>query len=355
MNETNRDDTLLAHLAWMLSSRHEDIAVEALGFILRSEEARKVIEEVLKDGGTNVGPIAKFQTQVGEGKTRPDLVGFDRQDAECVLIEAKFWAGLTENQPNAYLKRLPPGKALLFVAPPSRVESLWSELRRLAGNGSLYAVCEKAAFKSVTTDNQKYLMLISWAHLLNRLEGAGDSHSRVGTQQLRGLAERVDAETEFPPLQPEELAPEIPRRLLGIRRLVDDATARAVDKGYASIDGLKVASQVYGYGRYLSLKGAGAWFGIGSDWWARGSYPDTPLWLHFWQWGDERYKAQWPKTCSALEPLGQKDPPECFGIDWSPQGHALLVPITLPIGVEYDVVLDAVVRRLGEIAGLINK
>ena len=147
MKDTNKDETLLAHLAWMLSSRHEDIAVEALGFILRSEAARKVIEEVLKDGGTNVGPIAKFQTQVGDGKTRPDLVGFDRQDSKCVLIEAKFWAGLTENQPNAYLERLDSGKALLFVAPPSRVESLWSELRRLAGNGSLHSVCEKADFK----------------------------------------------------------------------------------------------------------------------------------------------------------------------------------------------------------------
>ena len=199
MKDTNEGDTLLAHLAWMLSSHHEDIAVEALGFILKSEAARKVIEEVLKDGGANVGPIAKFQTQVGEGRTRPDLVGFDRQDDECVLIEAKFWAGLTENQPNAYLERLHPGKALLFVAPPSRGESLWSELRRLVGNGSLDSVCEKADFKSVTTDDRKHLMLISWAHLLDRLEGAGDSHSRVGTQQLRGLAERVDAETEFPP------------------------------------------------------------------------------------------------------------------------------------------------------------
>ena len=126
-------------------------------------------------------------------------------------------------------------------------------------------------------------MLISWTHLLDRLEVAGDSHSRVEAQQLRGLAERVDAETEFPPLQLEELAPEIPRRLLGIRRLVDDSTARVVAKGYASIGG-KVTPQVRGYGRYLRVANAIAWFGIDSDRWARGSYPDTPLWLHFEQW-----------------------------------------------------------------------
>ena len=348
MNDTNKDDTLLAHLAWMLSSRHEDIAVEALGFILKSEAARKVVEEVLKDGSANVGPIAKFQTQVGEGKTRPDLVGFDRQDDECVLIEAKFWAGLTENQPNAYLKRLHPSKALLFVAPPSRVESLWSELCRLVGNGSLHSVCKKANFKSVTTDDRKHLMLISWEYLLDRLEGVGDPYLRVEIQQLRGLVRRVDAESGFPPLRPEELSPEIPRRLLGLQRLINDATDRVVDAGYASIYKLRITPLARGYGRYLYLEDAGVWFGIGFDWWARDLYPDTPLWLHFGKWGGEENEAQWPKTYSALEPLGQKDPPECFY-----ENQDILVPIKLPQDVEYDRTLDDVVKRLQSVAGLI--
>ena len=49
-------------------------------------------------------------------------------------MEAKFWAGLTENQPNAYLARLPLDErpaVLLFVAPEARLETLWPELRRL--------------------------------------------------------------------------------------------------------------------------------------------------------------------------------------------------------------------------------
>ena len=36
MTETSEHDTLLAHLAGKLSDRHEDIAVEALGYIFRS-------------------------------------------------------------------------------------------------------------------------------------------------------------------------------------------------------------------------------------------------------------------------------------------------------------------------------
>ena len=348
MKDTNGGDTLLAHLAWMLSSRHEDIAVEALGFILKSEAARKVIEEVLKDGDADVGPIARFQTQVsGEGKTRPDLVGFDQQGKECVLIEAKFWAGLTENQPNAYLDRLPPGKVLLFVAPALRVGTLWSELSQLAGNDRLRLVSEEAYFKSATTEERKHLMLISWTHLLDHLEAAGDSRSKIEIQQLRGLAQREDDENGFPPLRPDELSPQIPRRLLSLKRLIKDATEQAVRDGHVSIGGLNVTPQERGYGRYLRVANAVAWFGIDSDRWARGSYRDTPLWLHFEQW---RVGSSFDQIRDALDQLMRKDPPECFD-----GGHEFFVPITLLVGVEYDVVLNAVVRRLGEIADLINE
>ena len=50
-----------------------------------------------------------------------------------------------------------------------------------------------------------------------------------------------------------------------------------------------------------------------------------------------------------LKPLEQKDPPECFDDD-----GALYVPIDLPVRVEYDAVLEAVVTRLQEVSDLIN-
>ncbi len=349
MEDTTGGETLLAHLAGKLSSRHEDIAVEALGYILRSKPAVGVLEAVLRDGDADIGRIASFRTQVGEGQTRPDLVGFDEQEGgECVLIEAKFWAGLTDNQPKGYLDRLDPGKALLFVAPESRLETLWSKLCCLAGvEGSR---CDAGKpIRSTLTEERKHLMLISWTRLLDRLEGVGDAQSRLEIQQLRGLADRVDA-SEFLPLRQEEFAPEIPRRIRGLQRLVDDATNRAVDQGYADISGLRVTPMIHGYGRYLSLRGGGAWFGIASDLWARGSYPDTPLWLRFWKWGGEANEAQWPRTRTALGRLMRKDQPSAFELH-----GGIIVPIYLPTEVEYDAVLDAVVSRLQEIADLIEK
>ena len=302
-------ETLLAHLAWKLGKPNEGIAVEALGFILRTPQALGVLAEVLKDGGADVGTIARVQTEVSSEGGRPDLTAFDGDEKKCLLIEAKFWAGLQPTQPEAYLDMLDPGKALLFIAPESRLESLWPELlSRAAVEGSRR---ESGKVRSTQTHQRKHLMLVSWTQLLRRLEGAADAASRHEIQQLQGLIRLIDDEQEFPPIRSEELAPEIPSRFLGLRRLVDDAVKRAESEGYARTVGSTAGPpRQGGYGWWFLLRGAGVWFGIGLHWWAKVSYPDTPLWLYFHKWGGEAHRDQWPQTRMALEPLKREDPPE---------------------------------------------
>ena len=353
MTETSEHDTLLAHLARKLSDRHEDIAVEALGYIFRSSQARRVLEEMLRARGADVGSIEKVRTQAtGKEGARPDLAGVDRTGLERVLIEAKFWAGLTGNQPTAYLERLPTNmpSALLFVAPAARLETLWDELCQRAGvNGPRPAAETSEEFRSVTMAGARHLMLTSWTHLLERLDGAGDEHTMIAVQQLRGLTKmKTEDFPPFHPLHPDEFDPKVPRLLLNLQRLVDDATTRAVAAGYASTEGLKVTPQATGYGRYLYLADAGAWFGVDFDSWAWDSYPDTPLWLRFSEW-DRGMRKPLSETHGALEPLEQKDSPDCFDDD-----GALYVPIELPVHAEYDEVLEAVVRRLQEVSDLIS-
>lgn len=352
MDANAKDDTLLTHLAWKLSSRHEDIAVEALGFILRSASARRVLVELARDGGADPGEIVSVRTQVGGlDQTRPDLVGNDEQGNESLIIEAKFWAGLTSNQPNAYLERLPEHKVLLFVAPTSRLETLWNELCRLAGVDKQQNSYVTSEFKSTRTNKEisgdKHLMLISWTSLLDRLERSSDSDMLNEIWQLAGFVRSID-ESGFPPLSTEDLAPKIPRRLRGFRQLVDDATDRAVNKGCVDIKGLKIQPQYRGYGRYIRVKGAGAWFGIDSNRWAKGSYPDTPIWLQFTQWvGDTSIPLD--QTRNVLKPLTQSDPPE--GYD---DGDEIVVPFSLPVGVEYESVLESVVCKIQQVATMIQ-
>ena len=338
--EANRQ-TLLAKLAPLFGAQTENLAVEALGHILSgSKPARRAVSDVLRAGGADIGQVVQVRTQAtGKDGARPDLVGFDERGAERLLIEAKFWAGLTRNQPVTYLKRLASDGgdpcALLFVAPVARQEPLWNELFRLAGGvGRLPIRREDATeLRSAEVDDSTFLVLTSWGNLLHRMAAqvgaAGESHTETDIRQLQGLAEQQDDEA-FLPLRPEEFGPEFPRRLRNLRGLVDDATDRAREKEIVGTEGMRVTPQVDGYGRYVRMGDQTPWFGIHYGLWA-GTRP-TPLWLCFSGGAPESLK-------------GRDDPQVFYGRD---------VPIYLPVGKEYDAVLDAVVKRLKAIGELIG-
>ncbi len=83
------ETTLLAHIVLdRLQGQIENVAVDALGYILsRSTETRNALVETLRDGDTCINSIVRVETQVsGEAGARPDLVGYDDDDVERVLI-----------------------------------------------------------------------------------------------------------------------------------------------------------------------------------------------------------------------------------------------------------------------------
>ena len=126
--------TLLAHLSWKFSHQPETVATEALGHILsESAAARDALGSFLRSHGPDVGSVSRVQTEViGEEGDRPDLACCDQDRNQRLLIKLKFWAGLTDKQPVAYLERPPSdiGSALLVVAPARRIKPLWWELKR---------------------------------------------------------------------------------------------------------------------------------------------------------------------------------------------------------------------------------
>ena len=75
------DTTLFAHIAPRLTDRIEDVAVEALGYILSSSAAaRSALAEVLSDGSIEVGSIDRVETwEIGDEGEIPDLVCFDEK------------------------------------------------------------------------------------------------------------------------------------------------------------------------------------------------------------------------------------------------------------------------------------
>lgn len=343
---------LLAKISPMFTGRTEDVAVEALGHILNSSEsARGALSEVLRISGAEVGKIAEVETQVTiEDDARPDLAAYNEDGSGCVLIEAKFWAGLTKNQPLTYLRHLlrePKTSALLFVAPHARQESVWAELKqRIAKSDigiSFKVERNHEALVSDPAGGESWMILASWTSLLDsmatKVSDAGDLQTKADIEQLRGLAAQEDT-TAFMPLREEELGPDIPRRLMGLKTLVRHATKRLVASGIADQQGLTGAITAGRYIKYIRLAGAGAAFGIEYDRWA--TLRDTPLWLTFYEWKNVKPLNEiWEN----LDSFRRCDPPELFKVS----GETVM-PIELPLGVEHDAVLDAVVKRIESIA-----
>ena len=360
-------NTLLAHLSARFTRRTEDIAVEALGHILASSEgARNGLHDVLRNGGLKDGDIGFVATQsTGKEGERPDLACHIGGE-ERVLIEAKFWAPLTSNQPVTYLKRLMDNNkpsALLFVAPEAGFVRLWTALQRriedaqdesiTLGESSL-----EDGVRAAPTGGEHMLMMTSWETLLKHMESrakeAEDGAAQNDIQQLRGLAVREDWETLLP-MRSEQLGPEFPRFVTHINQLVNDAIRKAreenlIDKNKRS----QKAPDENGYARNISLlplqellpdANGKKWeqrFGVNFTLWR--DFGETPLWLtarRSWQNWDVLSKKLHAQQSKQSDPIHFVDK-ECA------------IPIYLRMGVEYEAVLDDVVKQIKALSDMLR-
>ena len=344
-------DSLLAYLSPRFTGRTEDIAVEALGFILStSKAAREALVDLLRSNGGKVNGLGRIATQdTGDQGERPDLVGCDETGDKCLLIEAKFWAGLTDNQPNGYLNRLRRGGTLLFVAPEARLDTLWPELEQRVRQEFKWTA--DAGDTRTADASGRRLILTSWRALLDAVErqadADGDTATVASVRQLQGLCADQD-ESAFLPLRPDELGPDVPRRLLNLRNVINRVVDRATAEDIVGIDGLGKKVALDGYGRWLELrvwkdgsqvksKPAGACLCVHYTAWSQ--HGETPIWLELADREDD-----WPvlPLKKVRKRLGEQI---VEGKDGT-----VFVPIRLPTGVELDQVVGKVVAQLRDLA-----
>ena len=292
-----------------------------------------------------------FRTQaVGEDNAIPDLVGKDSESREVLLVEAKFWAGLTGNQPVTYLRRLP-GEAdglLLFVAPARRFDTLWAELLQRCRNED-FAVEQSqndiaGELRAIEVGTRHTLALTSWrailAYMLRALETEGERQTASDVQQLQGLCERMDSGA-FLPLRAEELFSDTGRRIVQYCQIVEEVVREAEAAGVASTKGLRPTSSAAFYGRDFRLAGHQCHLSFNGVLWGR--LRDTLLWLRL----DHLQSKLWLRD--TLVDLERKQPPHLI-----PGGNELFVPITLPTGVEKQEVVSAVVEQLMKVDKLLR-
>jgi hypothetical protein len=227
--------SLLASLAPRFSAHPENIATEALLYLLREHaSSAAAFADLLQHAGLPRPPQLTFRSQAYDTDgSIPDLLGTDNAQATRLIVEAKFWAHLTENQPNTYLDRLTggPPSTLLFVCPAARQATLWALLMHkareaLTGPELLPAPRERignVCHAEISPD--AHLASVSWRSLLETfaMDAAAnaDRTYQGDVEQLRGLCERMDSEA-FLPLRNVELSPSTGLRSTQFADLVDE-------------------------------------------------------------------------------------------------------------------------------------
>ena len=345
--------TLFANIIPTLTNQLENVAVEALGYILvNSEAARQGLSDILRAGHSEIGPIRQIQTQLTEEDgNRPDLACTDGRGIKRVLIEAKFWAALGDSQPNHYLASLPEDgpAALLFVAPAERIETLWVDVcQRASKDYDLKHEATSGDLRSVSLNSgERLLMVTSWRALLDNMavhaSNVGDAQTESNIVQLRGLAIREDTDA-FLPWHPEDLGQGLPRRLVHLSALVAEAAQQLQMAGWADFGRYAWTHQLYGTGRYLLLAGVLVWFGSNYEKWGQRGH--TPLWVQFQNF-DNMEQDDYEEMNIRMEAFNRED--AAGGIDdlgWT--------AVYLPAGKERGAVVESLVNQLADIGRLID-
>jgi hypothetical protein len=343
--------SLFGSLVTRFTKHPENLASEALAYILReSPTARLAFIQCLSEIAPGLPTDLVFRTQAaGEDDAIPDIVGVDEENQQIVIAEAKFWAGLTDNQPCTYLKRLPPNRPglLVFIAPEARMQTLSLELlRRCEESGMLRPTAGEAGRLPLRFGDRHWLALTSWRAIIRVLEAkvvaSGEDRVRADLQQLDGLCESMDS-AAFLPIRSEELSPLIGKRIGDYCNLINDIVERLIADRICDTNRLRKTGMEGRWGRYIRIRGNGCFLHFSAPYWA--IHRETPIWLSV---TDHNFKRT-AEMRAALAPLEREVPPRLV-VDNDGQ---LLVPLFLKIGAERDAVMQHLVVQIRQIVGLL--
>ena len=343
------NETLLSRIGRRHTIGREDVATDALAFILeRSPAVRSAFANFLGAGEPEAPAIAKVQTQYSlPNGAAPDLACLGEDGKLLAFVESKFWAYLTSNQPVTYWNGLPTDAhaTLLFIAPAERIDpgNLWGELEerlRQAGHELASSVCKIAHTISAPakSGSHRRLMVTSWETLLDYLAQSAlehqDSQASFEIAELQGLANSVIAGSKSD-------------RYDDLNSLVTDAVSWMVQAGWANTDGLSVGVGYSFRGRYLQLAGAYAWFGVHFD---EDKRSNRPLWLAFRSnfGGDPGLVT----TGQVRKRLANLAPREAVRLEAF--SGAFCIPIDLLPGGDSEAAFSSIIAQLTDIARLID-
>jgi len=347
-------DHVLGHLARRFTVSEENLATEALTWILRDPLANSALCSLVRGAGTALPDGLTFIGQVGNLETgRPDIVGLDVKQTERLLIEAKFAAGLTERQPAGYLSRLPDDNAgmLLVVAPSARINTLWAKLLRAVPQLDDQAPSPSAqagtAVRTAPVAARTTLALTSWRHLVTHLleavKTAGNVALAQDVEQLLALTEVMDSQA-YAPVIPGDYGTNEARRVQQLEALIDSAHRLVKKSQKVEHEGRSSHGRIF-YGWYLRSRTTkkSLWFGFLPRVWAEKGI--SPLWMQI------KVSKSWSRhrLAQALAPLHGQGQAGVFEL-----GENFYVPLMLEPYLSQDQTIKDLVRQVEALVDLLD-
>ncbi len=253
---------VLSFIASRFISEYENVANAAIAHLLNGyQQARDSLKQIL-----NIKEIPQyFELEVStEENGRPDVTGFDIHGNKSVIIEGKFWANLTSNQPNNYLKELKSDGKILFLAPSKRIEALKNEIT-----------------KRVEKEKTDKIIIISWDNFLSIIAEENkknfDSKLESDLIQIKELCNKMDIEG-MPPLSYSDLDAVNGRLYSNFVDVIDECNLILKKNKNYNFKGYKITSTKYGYGFYFRYNKLGCFLSFDTNnWYKRKSF--TPIWI----------------------------------------------------------------------------
>ena len=337
--------SVLAHLA---ASRGEPGATQALAYVLNQQPGIvRAFVNLLSASGLTFEPRHPIESERGDdgGRIpgRPDMKIYDTDGNPRVLVENKFWAGLTDAQPTGYLRMLQDdvNTALLFIVPRQGFDMYWKELKRRCQEEEFVLGNEDSSGRirwvqvGHPPEETKTMLITDWRNVLDTLEGAADGQEiRGDILQLRRLAETLENLQAFPALRSDEVTnADMARRINNYIQLIVEICTKFQEMGmtYASNQASFYGPYFYGRVDYDNSQGGrdSAYLTLSFHAW-RESGGITPLWL----WVNQAVQLFRDVDVHRFDTHHGAAPSDKF------------IPIRLKLGVERERVIEDAVEQI---------
>ena len=314
-------NSLLAHIAGNFITEYENVANSSVAYLLNEYP---ITHDVLKDILCMEDVPSYYITELAtENNGRPDISGIDKNGNTVVIIEGKFWANLTDNQPVNYLRELGDNGKLLFLAPDKRIVSLKQELgKRLNG------VFDK-------------VIIQSWSNFLSLIEKENNkNHNHYLASdllQITELCKKMDAEG-MPPLSTSDLDPMNGRLASQFPDIINECNPLLREWEHSEFKGMKTVSSTYGHGFYFKGYNFGCSLYFDSQkWFTRNIH--APIWLGIQDKG-------WKDTQSINHALNNFDAISSYKNEYG---------IILNTGMDKVQIINHIVKKTKDVLGYLNQ